>query len=145
MNETMSQINLWKKYPVDELNKINFWNLVEPVGTSLEYRYNQHNKYILFKPMDLTPNKTNNTFVRKINYLKRAVLRTKIIFDILDTTPLYLTEIKRYISSFIGTEAHCKNYINSYGWIKGNLDDSNYFQISNNTMAYLLDEEERYF
>ena len=95
--------------------------------------------------MDLTPNKTNNTFVRKINYLKRAVLRTKIIFDILDTTPLYLTEIKRYISSFIGTEAHCKNYINSYGWIKGNLDDSNYFQISNKTMAYLLDEEERYF
>lgn len=127
----MSLIELEKQYPINKLECINFWNLTEPDGIILNHKFSNNEKYVVFRQMNLSPSSGNYTFARRINYLKRTIIKTQIIYDILDKTIIYMPEIKKIIRSFIGIKLDNSTYACVLGRAKSGLTKSDYFQISN--------------
>ena len=115
---TEMRMVMHKYYSIAELEKTNFWYLLEPDGVDFHYVYNKKRKYAYFMP-----NNKESYFglahARKMNNYKRTIFKRKIISSLLDKTKLWLPEMKRKIITYLGFDSYINNTkVNEFGLIR---------------------------
>lgn len=115
---TEMRMVMHKYYSIAELEKTNFWYLLEPDGVDFHYVYNKKRKYAYFMP-----NNKEGYFrlahARKMNNYKRTIFKRKIISSLLDKTKLWLPEMKRKIITYLGFDSYINNTkVNEFGLIR---------------------------